>query len=990
MGRLVRVLLVLLLLAPAASAQTAADWYTAGANTARTSYTTAEVSGQLSPLWSVPIEPYILPRVQVVAVGNYVYLSTARGLYCFVAATGVTQWVYPTRFPLGHSPTIDGSVAYVGGFDKRIHAVNITTGARVWISDQAGAGFETSPLVTGGLVIAGNRDGKMYAFNQTTGALSWSYQTDGPILTSAALYGNNLYFASEDAYAYALVAATGALVWKSAKLPGAGFNSWWPVVYVDKNNVPANDRIIFSGSVNYRTSPIGLPSGYVHLHEAELNDVWPNGGPPALTNTYVGTAGTASGPWASGTPTLATTRIVTYFTAKPHRRTVFILNPATGAEVEQAPVLLQWAHSGARFPPVMGADGALYQPNVTSSDDGWIGRGTITGWVPGINYLAIGTTTATGTTIASDEPTVVSAGGNLIFDVRAIDREMHSFDVRNHSQRWDHFSYNLSSLVPGYNAAYYWKGNTPGGAAGEITVPFGPVLDATDATRLSVREMTGGNGVYGLHGDQNPPIPHGGRVFFHRGNSLMAWTTGSPTLTIRAEVPISTPPTDTFTAIGEAALRTTLNTEIDKILAAGHLRPGYVTHGLQDYHGQTTCGDQLSDYFHTPVDTLYTLLRVLPFTTGSRRTSLQTYIQTEFTTYPPYSIDHIGWSGAAREAFTTPSEIVTQMAGAGTSATSDIGYWTRNPLLHYVMWQYAAAGLGTASTLHTLAGTPQTPPSDATLLDHFYVLNAYIAGYWGHRELERLAGVGLTGEATLTRLLALRRKAFTDATAATHTRANGLESWWKDQPFGANTYCHQYALSDQWAFLTPPLGDYLYAYGVGPMTTVLNTQDLLVPYWRGGFIAAGLGENAISFYHDTVAMFQAKALVLQKSATDLEQDLNAPAFARGDLYYLQNLAAVLEAYTRVVPTAPTALAVIAPTLCWDHPGTNVSSFKVDVDAGTITDVSLPTTATCTTTAPGMTAYGTTLSLTSGSHQVRVWACNQTGRCGISTAVTVVQ
>jgi outer membrane protein assembly factor BamB len=53
-------------------------------------------------------------------------------------------------------------VAYVGGMDRKIHAINATTGAGLW-TFSGGGGFETNPLVVGDTLYAGNRDGKMYA-----------------------------------------------------------------------------------------------------------------------------------------------------------------------------------------------------------------------------------------------------------------------------------------------------------------------------------------------------------------------------------------------------------------------------------------------------------------------------------------------------------------------------------------------------------------------------------------------------------------------------------------------------------------------------------------------------------------------------------------------------------------------------------------------------------------------------------------------------------
>jgi outer membrane protein assembly factor BamB len=209
----------------------------------------------LYPQWYKPFEAYIPHNVQIIGANGLLYISTARGLYALSASTGDLHWVYPTELPLGHSPTIYNGVAYVGGLDHKLYAIdanpnvselplqpdssgqNVRVNNRVrWIFE-AEAGFETNPLVMGDTLYAGNRDGFMYALNTANGTLRWKFQTGGPILFSAAASrsGATIYFASNDSYAYAVNAQTGEQVWKSPKLPGAGFDSWWPVIYRDSS-----------------------------------------------------------------------------------------------------------------------------------------------------------------------------------------------------------------------------------------------------------------------------------------------------------------------------------------------------------------------------------------------------------------------------------------------------------------------------------------------------------------------------------------------------------------------------------------------------------------------------------------------------------------------------------------------------------------------------------------------------------------------------------
>ncbi|MBV7328058.1 PQQ-binding-like beta-propeller repeat protein [Chloroflexi bacterium TSY] len=232
-------------------------WAMAGANPELTSWTPEEVLGNLKPVWHKPFESYISQKVQVIAAYEMLFIATSHGLYALNASDGAERWIYPTEFPLGHSPTVHDGVVYFGGFDRRIHAVDAFTGEGLW-TYEATAGFHTNPVLAENKVFAGNRDGYFYAVHAEgtkAGQLAWKYRTDGPILYSAAYRDGVVFFASNDSHAYALNAANGDLIWKSKKLPGAGFRSWWPVIY--------RDRVILSGSFNYRLFRPAIKVGFL-------------------------------------------------------------------------------------------------------------------------------------------------------------------------------------------------------------------------------------------------------------------------------------------------------------------------------------------------------------------------------------------------------------------------------------------------------------------------------------------------------------------------------------------------------------------------------------------------------------------------------------------------------------------------------------------------------------------------------------------------------
>ena len=863
-----------------------AAWPMAGANPERNSWTVEEVRGELKPLWYKPFDPYISQKVQIIAAYQTLYIATAKGLYALDAESGAQRWVYPTDLPLGHSPTIQDGIVYVGGFDHKLHAIDAFTGQGLW-SFEAGAGFQTNPLVVAGKVYAGNRDGFFYAIHAggpQAGQLAWKYATRGPILFSAAYKDGVVYFASQDSYAYALDAQTGALVWQSAKLPGAGFHSFWPVVY--------RDQVIFAGSHNYRSSSqLSLPG---KNPVREWGEVYPNReSDPA--GTWVGPLGQEPGDWAAGTSTLDTSRpnvtpngqtlpITEYLEQKPWRRTVFVLDRYTGQEVtydfdqdgrpEYAPFLWFGTHSGNRYPPVVGGDGVLYLSNNFQSDP-FIPWGHISGWqldTPWISLPAPGRN-------AVDEPQGYVAGGNLIYWNRCCDRVAAAFDLRQPGTEWTYFSYNLDELLPGYNRRYY---NPATQNLNDVYTSFG-----------------GLNGVYGFHADTNPPIPYQGKIYMHRSNAVLAFAPAAGVPQALDLAPVISAPPPGLTPLGSDGLKARLALEIQNMLAAGHLRPGYASHGHFDLPSQFQCGDDLVDYFHHPADTILTLLQALPQLPESMQPQVRAYLQAEFTAYPPHRYNHIGWrDGAPREAFDLPPELEEARVHFPPQESLSGFVWSSNPYGFYALWQYAAWQndrtlahqlFQEAQRSKTLMDSLTTVPDNAILARMPLVHNAYIAGYLGYLGLEQLAGQPESGamRQELERLLQLRASQFSkdSAYAGAALREEGA-------------YCRTLNVASNFMFIVPELADYLRQHALVKVQDALAEYEQIAPYWFVSFAEEGFGENALTPLYDSQALFLAKAWILEEPGIELEQYLDVPAFARGDLFYIQKLVAAINAYER--------------------------------------------------------------------------------------------
>ena len=845
-----------------------ASWPTVAANPQRTSWTAEEVRGKLYPVWYRVIEPYIPYNVQVIAANGLLYISTARGLYALKAENGDLAWVYPTEMPLGNSPTVFNGRAYVGGFDHKLHAIDALTGKGIWTyeatGDGLGAGFSTNPLVVEvdaeTVIYAGNRDGTMLAVRDSGSqpTLSWQYRTDGSITFSAAYQDGAVYFASNDAHAYALDARTGRLLWKSAKLPGAGFHAYWPVVY--------RDWVIFAGSQNYlEDNALAMPDD-TSLITQELRDIYTKNG---LAFDYVGPVGTEPGDWAPGTRTVNAYRVSDYLESQPERRTYFVLNRSDGKEftfdsdadgkAEYAPIPYAGTHSGVRYPPVVGVDGVLYQQTNYFGGD-WIASGGVAGWKFGTQYLS----EVEGNRNATDEPMAYAAGGRLIYWDLTCDREAGSFDITipygGGDREWSLFGYNeLPGRIPGYDAMM------------------------GEANYLDDCSVYGsGNGVYGTHGVLRPPIPYRGMVYTHKSNAVIAFGPGQGTAVKlpRADTIAVQGPSPSFST---AALQARLAAEVQKIIDAGHLRPGYLGGSNSDMWLGFKAG-YLGHYFHNPAENLYTLVRALPHLPADLQAKTREVLQQEFHDYPPYQIAHAGWSvGAPREVNSTLPEVQAVMKTFGPSGGIYNEFWGFPQYAFYYLWKYAEAFGGANEIFAAVRSRREPAPSESLLADYPFVHNAYIAGYLGYLRLEALAGQpeSQNVKAELERLMRLRAETFS-----------------KDTPFGPDgwgTSYYELNISRNFIYMVPELADYLRANALAKVRDAIAEYDRIAPYWFVSRFEATVGEGAFHNLYDVPAVFQAKAMILREDRTQLAKYLDAPAFARGDLFYIQNLIALIEA-----------------------------------------------------------------------------------------------
>lgn len=857
----------------------AADWPTVAANPQRTSWSPEQVTGDFHVEWYLPVEAYIPQNVQIIASNGLLYIATARGLYVLNAANGSVAWRYDTELPLGNSPTVSNGVVYFGGYDRKLYALNATTGQFLWSYNGAKAGYNTNPLVVDGRVIIGNRDGTLYAVGEhgtaSQGQLLWKFQAGGAIRLTAAYKDGVVYFAASDNHAYAVNAVTGAQIWKSAKLPGDGYQTYWPVIYQDK--------VIFSVALAYRT---GLAPGtmsveldgspYDSYARMQSDDLFPN----EPDGTLLGPI-TAPTTWSNGQEVINASRITQYLENnpagdihkyKPWRRIYVVLNQSNGVEYtfdsdsdgfqEYMPVAYWGTSSGNIYPPIVGWDGLLYVNNIYQKTQD--SQGKVMGWKIGTSMFNV-----VGGQAAIAEPQAISGGGNVIYRVLCCDRVGDYFDTRaNGVQRQTLWSYDLVHQAVNYDDMWMIVDGLPN------------LWGWYSGTMESI------NSAYHNHGSQNVLIPHQGRLFVHRSNAIIAYGGGAvygklPTLSITPKVDSPITPT-------VVELKDRLRDEVQKILDAGILRPGYYN------VGQFSLYKELADYFDNPGDTLYVLSTAYPHLAPDLQLEVKAYLDNYVSLYfEPTMYARTGWAnGVGRDSVLLPPEVESSLSEYPPTLTPGRFSWVYPPHNFYAMWKYSQIAPGEAATMYSLAKSKlQVPVPDAILLDWFlqkpYELNAWMVGYIGFLNLQEQAGMAvqdgtLRNQVTneLNRLLTLKWQTFSK------------DSYWDPDNF---TYRKKMDIARNFIWMVPELGAYYRQNILASVQTAMNEYEYLAPYWFVSRYDADIGESGTAHLYNYHALFLAKAYILQEPYAELTKYLDVPAFERGDLFYMQNLIAAINA-----------------------------------------------------------------------------------------------
>ena len=170
------------------------------------------------------------------AVHNWTNYQKNDGNNAVIPGSESYMWTFSPHARINGSLAVVDQSVYVDALNKKLYALDITTGKPRWVARGQGVLMST-PIVYHGLVFVGTGTNNVMedkgpitiwgrakgdyvdAFRTDNGKLVWAFHTVGEDMPTPAVVDGLLIFGNGDMHAYALDHSTGRLVWR-IRIPG--------------------------------------------------------------------------------------------------------------------------------------------------------------------------------------------------------------------------------------------------------------------------------------------------------------------------------------------------------------------------------------------------------------------------------------------------------------------------------------------------------------------------------------------------------------------------------------------------------------------------------------------------------------------------------------------------------------------------------------------------------------------------------------------------
>jgi outer membrane protein assembly factor BamB len=165
---------------------------------------------------------------------------------------GHLKWVFETEGEVWSSPSFNGEQIFVGSDDGFLYCLNLE-GKIQWKTRLNGKIRSSSPCLSyyNNLIFIGTHNGVIYCLNQSDGLIRWSKQLTKPVLSSAAVLKDRVFFASSDKKIYCIDCNTGSKIWEFE----TGGRIW------SSPAITENDKVLFFGSLDSHIYGLDMITG---------------------------------------------------------------------------------------------------------------------------------------------------------------------------------------------------------------------------------------------------------------------------------------------------------------------------------------------------------------------------------------------------------------------------------------------------------------------------------------------------------------------------------------------------------------------------------------------------------------------------------------------------------------------------------------------------------------------------------------------------------
>jgi outer membrane protein assembly factor BamB len=146
-------------------------------------------------------------------IGNVLLFEDFNALRAVKAMTGAPVWTAELPATSFSFPALADGTLYVGGFDSKLHTIDLATGTLGWFFRARGYIEGSVALHEGVAYVAVSIGGIIYAVDTTTHEKLWNYHIGSQVVATPSTAYGLVYVIDYDGVLYAFDAGTGGVTW---------------------------------------------------------------------------------------------------------------------------------------------------------------------------------------------------------------------------------------------------------------------------------------------------------------------------------------------------------------------------------------------------------------------------------------------------------------------------------------------------------------------------------------------------------------------------------------------------------------------------------------------------------------------------------------------------------------------------------------------------------------------------------------------------------